>query len=62
MAVVCCDGTWVAPSVSNVQTAGAWKEGEMGPRSRRPAVTVSARSASNGAEAETAERHMADRD
>jgi hypothetical protein len=37
-------------------------EGERdGSRSRRPAVTASARSASNGAEPEAAERHMADR-
>src|SRR5262245_38084119 len=28
-AVVCCDGTWVAPSASYVQAAGAWKESEM---------------------------------
>src|SRR5262245_14411058 len=27
--VVCCDGTWVAPSASYVQAAGAWKESEM---------------------------------
>src|SRR5678815_4966562 len=29
MAVVCSDGTWMAPSDVHVQTAGAWKEGEM---------------------------------
>jgi len=29
MAVVCSDGTWMAPSDVHVQTTGAWKEGEM---------------------------------
>ncbi|MFZ1101394.1 MAG: hypothetical protein WAN86_00670 [Hyphomicrobiaceae bacterium] len=52
----------VAPSDVHVQTAGAWKESELGSRSRRPAATVSWQSVSNDAEPETAERHMADRD
>ena len=29
MRVVCCDGTWMAPSGVHVQTTGAWKESEM---------------------------------
>ena len=28
-AVVCSDGTWMAPSDVHVQTAGAWTESEM---------------------------------
>jgi hypothetical protein len=28
-AVVCSDGTWMAPSDVHVQTAGAWEESEM---------------------------------
>src|SRR5262245_22727165 len=36
-AVVCSDGTWVAPSVLHGQAAGAWKEGEM---ARDPGVPL----------------------
>jgi hypothetical protein len=39
--VVCSDGTWMAPSDVHVRATGAWKESEMGSRSRRPAVTAS---------------------
>jgi hypothetical protein len=28
LAVVCCDGTWMAPSDVDVQTAGTWTESE----------------------------------
>ena len=29
LCVVCCDGTWMAPSDVHVQTAGAWEESWM---------------------------------
>jgi hypothetical protein len=50
-AVVCSDGTWMAPSDVHVQTAGAWKEGEM---ARDPGARCVGyrRAASNGADRE----------
>jgi hypothetical protein len=49
--VACCDGTWVAPSASYVQAAGAWKESEM---ARDPGARCVGyrRAASNGADRE----------
>jgi hypothetical protein len=49
--VVCCDGTWVAPSASYVQAIGAWKESEM---ARDPGARCVGyrRAASNGADCE----------
>jgi hypothetical protein len=41
--VVCCDGTWVAPSDVHVQTAGAWKEGEMARDPGGPCQSVAAK-------------------
>jgi len=50
MRVVCCDGTWMAPSDVHVQTAGAL-EGEMAQDPGGPRVGYR-RAASNGADRE----------